>query len=205
MVNYQQGKIYKIVNNVTDDIYIGSTSKKTLAQRMSLHRFCVNKHPNLKIYKCMNEIGVENFKIILLESFPCETKDELRAREDKWICDMKPTLNTIRACRSSKEYYVDNKEKFSDYYKTNSESIREKSKNYYNENWDSVKQRQNMYYNNHKEYYSNKRREYYNKNVGYFSKKSKEQYQKMKDKKQQEIEPELIFLNSDSEADSELN
>ena len=38
MVNYNNGKIYKIENNIDDMIYIGSTTKQYLSQRMDKHR-----------------------------------------------------------------------------------------------------------------------------------------------------------------------
>lgn len=38
MVNYKDGKIYKIVSSQTAKIYIGSTTKKYLSQRMDDHR-----------------------------------------------------------------------------------------------------------------------------------------------------------------------
>ncbi len=40
MVNYQNGKIYKIValDGTEDEIYIGATAKKYLSQRMQTHR-----------------------------------------------------------------------------------------------------------------------------------------------------------------------
>jgi hypothetical protein len=40
MPNYKQGKIYKIVaiDGPDDEIYIGSTTKKYLSERMSPHR-----------------------------------------------------------------------------------------------------------------------------------------------------------------------
>ena len=37
MVNYQLGKIYKIVDNTNGNIYIGSTCEPTLARRLSNH------------------------------------------------------------------------------------------------------------------------------------------------------------------------
>ena len=37
MVNYQLSKIYKIVCNITGKIYIGSTTKKYLAERLAQH------------------------------------------------------------------------------------------------------------------------------------------------------------------------
>ena len=37
MVNYQLGKIYKIVCNITDECYVGSTCQPTLAHRLTKH------------------------------------------------------------------------------------------------------------------------------------------------------------------------
>jgi hypothetical protein len=41
MTNYNNGKIYKIepLNGEDGDIYIGSTTKKLLCQRMASHRY----------------------------------------------------------------------------------------------------------------------------------------------------------------------
>ena len=39
MVNYSNGKIYKIESDLGDLIYIGSTTKYYLSQRMERHRF----------------------------------------------------------------------------------------------------------------------------------------------------------------------
>ena len=36
--DYSLGKIYKIVSNQTDDIYIGSTSQNLLSVRLGKHR-----------------------------------------------------------------------------------------------------------------------------------------------------------------------
>ena len=37
MPDYSKGKIYKILNNIDNEIYVGSTIK-TLSQRMACHR-----------------------------------------------------------------------------------------------------------------------------------------------------------------------
>ena len=37
MVNYQQGKIYKIVDKTNNNIYIGSTAEKYLSKRLQKH------------------------------------------------------------------------------------------------------------------------------------------------------------------------
>ena len=44
-INYQNGKIYKIQSHVGDKIYIGSTTKQYLSQRMDRHR---NKYKGWK-------------------------------------------------------------------------------------------------------------------------------------------------------------
>jgi group I intron endonuclease len=93
---YHKGKIYKIVNGINDDIYIGSTVKQ-LSNRMSGHRSMAKLFPDRKVYITMNEIGISHFKIILVEEYKCDNIDQLRAREDYFIQLMKPNLNTYAA------------------------------------------------------------------------------------------------------------
>ena len=38
MVNYQLTKIYKIMSNAGDEIYLDATAKKYLSQRLQQHR-----------------------------------------------------------------------------------------------------------------------------------------------------------------------
>ena len=62
--DYQEGNIYKIYNTINDDMYIGSASRK-LCERMRDHRSNYKyksnfKHLfNVKLYKAMEEFGVE--------------------------------------------------------------------------------------------------------------------------------------------------
>ena len=96
MPDYSQGKVYKIVNSITDDTYIGSGTQ-LLCNRMKNHRNDYknqNSHKyNYKVYKRFRELGVDCFYIELLEKYPCETKEELLAREGYWIRQAKPSLN----------------------------------------------------------------------------------------------------------------
>ena len=41
--NYSLGKIYKLVSDETDDIYIGSTCQRLLSKRLGQHRDHYNK------------------------------------------------------------------------------------------------------------------------------------------------------------------
>ena len=79
MVDYSLCKMYKIIYTGTGEAkYIGSTYKKYLCQRMSSHRSADSKYVNRKnqFYTFVRENGGwNNFKIILLEKYPCDTKE----------------------------------------------------------------------------------------------------------------------------------
>ena len=96
---YKNGKIYKIVNDINDEIYVGSTCD-IITQRFNSHRAASRVENNgQKIYKCMREVGEEHFKIILIKLFPCNSKNELVAEEDKIMRELKASLNTNGAIR----------------------------------------------------------------------------------------------------------
>ena len=92
-VNYQNGKIYKIVNTINGFIYIGSTTS-TLPKRFCSHKSSTNMS---KLHEAMKTLGAENFQIILIELFPCTCKSELEAREYKVMntYDKATLLNSI--------------------------------------------------------------------------------------------------------------
>ena len=112
--DYSLSKIYKLVSNQTDDVYIGSTSQKILSKRFDGHR----QH-----YKCWCE-GKENehymtsyeilkhgdAQIILIENYPCNDKYELEARERFQIENNKCVNETIPT-RTHNERCIINKER----------------------------------------------------------------------------------------------
>ena len=85
-VNYQDGKIYTLVNDVNDTIYVGSTAQKYLCNRKSGH---VRKAQDITrtspVYTAMRTLGSDHFKIVLHHSFPCNSKDELVAEEHRTL------------------------------------------------------------------------------------------------------------------------
>ena len=87
MVNYQDGKIYKIVDNTNGNVYIGSTCKK-LSSRLADHRASYKQYLNEKVrfITSFNVIKNGNYDIVLIEKWPCEDKEELhkREREPAW-------------------------------------------------------------------------------------------------------------------------
>ena len=86
MPNYQNSKIYKIVGNGLT--YYGSTTR-ALSQRFSNHKTaykCFSTTGRLKDNtKCHLCITDPNCVIILVENYPCNTKEELQAREHFYI------------------------------------------------------------------------------------------------------------------------
>jgi hypothetical protein len=105
-VDYSQGKIYKIVCNKTGLIYIGSTCK-TLDERLKRHEYDM-KH-FIKIYKTKpDEIKKTKFctsffiflnkdyKIELIENYPCNTKLELETKECEYMKLNQESVNLLR-------------------------------------------------------------------------------------------------------------
>lgn len=124
---YQRGKIYKVISPHTDKIYIGSTTEKYLSQRLTKHKnmykmFLENKHHYTTIYELFKLGDVE---IILIESYSCNSKDELHKKERHYIELNKDIIvNKFIPSRKSNEYYQDNK----DFLKDRSKKYREKNK-----------------------------------------------------------------------------
>jgi hypothetical protein len=123
MVNYANGKIYKIecINAVEGDpdIYIGSTTKYYLSQRMDYHRrdYVQWKNGNPKVgrltsFELFDKFGVENCRIVLIETFPCTSKDELTAQEATYIRSLK-CVNKMIPHRTKAMYREEHKEKIS--------------------------------------------------------------------------------------------
>jgi hypothetical protein len=146
---YQTGKIYKIVNiNDPEEFYIGST-KNLLRSRWQGHKQACEKNPHRKLYLLMNELGLDCFKIILLEDYPCDNRDQLRMREHHWITLLKPKLNQIKAYLSQedkvlykKEHKAVHKEQYAQWSKTSYEEHKEERivyhKNYYEQHKDEI-------------------------------------------------------------------
>lgn len=126
MVNYQNGKIYTLKSPNCEKYYIGSTTQ-LLCKRKQKHITDSNKI-NCRYATSKIIVDAGDCFIQLLESFPCNTKEELLKREGELIRQYKNELVNIRIeGRTSKEYNDDNKEKHLEYYQTNKTLIREKA------------------------------------------------------------------------------
>ena len=86
--------IYKIINTVTKDFYIGSS--KNIKNRWADHK-CKstwNKHPNNPMYQDMKKYGVDKFELQILEEAEVE---QLKEKEQQFIETLKPIYNNNNA------------------------------------------------------------------------------------------------------------
>jgi hypothetical protein len=157
--DFGKGKIYKITNDYNDEVYVGSTCD-LLTKRFSYHRGDHRKErcKNIPIYKLMNEIGFERFRIELIEDYQCQDKYQLRQREGHFIREI-GTLNKLIAGRTkqeyNKEYAKDNKDKLGEYkkeyYEINKDKIQENNKEWREVNKDKISEQGKEYYLNNKD------------------------------------------------------
>jgi len=161
---YSNGKIYKIISENSEKYYIGSTTQP-LSKRFSDHKSNYKMFQNGKYDNCssFNVVKEENCKIILIEEYPCENKNQLESRERYWIEQFKNNIvNKVIPTRTDKEYYNDNKDKAKEYrdghkqetkqynqkyYEEQKDKIKEKTKNYRLNNLDIIKQKQKIKHN----------------------------------------------------------
>lgn len=111
------GKVYRITNTVNDKVYIGSTLG-SLSHRF--HRHVQKIKTGFKLQQAMSELGSENFRIELLQNFHCNTRDELREQEHRFIVlfdSINKGYNTNRAYVSKETKRMENINYCSDFRK----------------------------------------------------------------------------------------
>ena len=95
-------QIYQIVNS-KGELYIGSTTRVYLCQRMAEHKYAYSqfKKGNRKINGCSSSrvLYDESARIELIQKFPCANKQELYEREQFCLDSMKDIVNVKRAIR----------------------------------------------------------------------------------------------------------
>ena len=185
---YQNGLIYKIVSKDPSmtDCYVGSCC--SFYRRKSQHKSDCNNEKsreyNRNVYKFIRKNGGwENWDMIEIKKYPCETKRELELEERKNLEELNATLNSHMPIRTHKEYYETNKEKICnrvrEYAKKNKEHIRIIKKDYYEKNKEHISQFNKDYYEKNREDIIKTSKEYYEKNKEDILKKQK---QKLKEK-----------------------
>ena len=110
--NYQYGKIYMIkptCEHKEYEVYICSSAKKNLANHMSHYHKCYHewkntiskwKYSNIKyvyLFELFEKYGIENFEIVLLENYPCNSNKELLKQTFLHI-EKRNCINKIGKC-----------------------------------------------------------------------------------------------------------
>ena len=121
-MDYANGKIYRIICEETGRQYIGSTCS-TLTKRLSGHK-------RRKTCSCKDFI---NPKIILIEDYPCERKDQLLMRERYWMENLE-CVNIRRSIISEEERKINHQNK----YIRRKDIIGERSKQRYIDNKEKI-------------------------------------------------------------------
>ena len=159
--DYNKMLIYKIVPKDTtlNYCYVGSTVD--LRIRTNQHKsVCNNINSsgyNILLYKTIRENGGwDNWEIIKVLDYPCNTDIEAKQKEQEIIKELNANLNTLRAFRTEEEKQEQLKKE-----NRTKEQLKEKSKKYYAKNRNLCMEKCKEYYQNNKEYFEQKRKEYY--------------------------------------------
>jgi hypothetical protein len=150
MPDYQKGKIYKLYSPSKNLVYYGSTIQ-SLSQRLGEHiSHCKTyNNDNNKAY-CSSYliIDCEDYKIELLEEYPCNNKSQLNKKEGEYIKENE-CVNKVIAGRTDKEWRSDNKKDLAEAQKKWYQEHKEEQKKYKEEynikNADKVKEYQKQY------------------------------------------------------------
>jgi len=173
-IDYAKTIIYKLVHKddlYDENIYTGHTTD-FICRKNSHKSKCntpTNDQYNQKKYKYIRENGGwDEWLMIEIEKYPCKDEHEAIARERVIQTEMKAKLNSVIAGRTTKEWYVDNREKQLDkqkqYYHNNREKCLEKNKQYNLDNNDEITEYKKQYYRDNREKLSKKSKQYHEDN-----------------------------------------
>ena len=196
--DYLHGKIYKLVSNQTNDIYIGST-KSSLATRFACHKYSYKKGERIT---ASHLLQYDDVRIELLEDYPTTSQYFLHLRERYWIQELK-CVNFILPTRTKQEYEEDravNKEQLNNNEEDNSTKplLQRRTKQEYGKEYREInKERLKKYREDnsavakqYKDAHKTETKEYnrqYNKNNKTKIKESNQQYNKNNKTKRKEV------------------
>ena len=151
--NFPNAVVY-VLQCIDNYYYIGSTINDP-RYRLNNHKQDSKKYPERNVYTHINTIGWDNVQLQVVEAYPCNTKEELKLKEDEMIKDSlndQYCLNHIRALVSSEE----RKHNVTNYYLTHRQQILEQHKQYLEAN----KERVDAYHAAYRKENAEARREY---------------------------------------------
>ena len=175
--DYSKSKIYKmeaICESEEGDVYIGSTTQNYISHRLAEHvrnykSWKKGKQNFTSSFSLFEKYGIDNVRIVLLETYPCHNNDELRSRETHYQKQNK-CVNKFIAFRSEvdhleyrKQYREEHHDKILEYQKQyrieHNEEISEYKKKYREEHRDELLKQMKQYREEHKQEISEKAKE----------------------------------------------
>lgn len=132
MVNYQNGKIYKLYSPSKNIIYIGSTTQplcKRLAEHLGKYKIYNNDNTKVDFTSSFLVLDCEDYKIELIEEYACNNKQQLDKKEGEHI-KANECINKNIAGRTKKEWKIDNPDKVKEYNKKHRINNNDKLKEY---------------------------------------------------------------------------
>ena len=130
--DYSKSKIYRIVSDQTNEVYIGSTIQ-TLEARYSKHKHDLKRDRYCASVELLKH---GDARIELIRDFPCNSERELAKEEtNHMLACPNPVVNHNRASRTKAEWREDNRDQLIEYnkqrYEANREQILEQKKQKY--------------------------------------------------------------------------
>lgn len=163
MPDYNKGKIYKLWSPSKNLVYYGSTCE-TLSQRLASHR-CKYKtymNTNKNYITAYKVLECEDYKIELIEDYPCNNKQQLCKKEGEYI-ENNECVNQAVAGRTKAERKEHDKEVEKIYREKNKEHYTELRKERRVQHLEEEKEYAKKYHEEHKEELRAKMRERYHK------------------------------------------
>ena len=80
-----EGYIYKIVNKITKEFYVGSTLYPNKRKKQHFNDLKHEKHHSIYLQRAYNKYGIENFEFIIVKKVNIETEIDLRNLEERYI------------------------------------------------------------------------------------------------------------------------
>ena len=151
-------KIYKITSlNNPELVYYGHTCQ-TLSSRFSKHKTLSNKSSSKIIIEKGDAI------IILVEDYPCESRDQAKSREAYYVLN-NPCVNKCVPGRTKTEYYEDNKKEILEHkkecYELNKEHYLEENKKYMESHKERIQEYKKQYAEKNKEKIQEYKKQYH--------------------------------------------
>jgi len=122
---YLNGKIYKIISPSHPElVYYGSTIQKYLEYRMNTHRKNFQDNKNISSKEILQ---YDDAKILLVENYPCNNKEELNKKEGEYIRNNE-CVNKLIAGGMTQEEKKERKKEIDKKYRENHQQIIKKYK-----------------------------------------------------------------------------